>query len=997
VKKIRLHLIFCILICFVCSRVIAEVHVIQNDRKREVIRVSAEKLSFFLGADIQSINIYRYLDASDIWEPVPFQIDVPNGSSYHSKETGVLEDTDQILFLARDLGDKASITRWVDDAEAGNNERAVLISVDPLTQDTGRVYVYLSQELTGSQEKYLTYNEEDDIVESEDYLISHGDYGLQDSLLFKSAAGGDNIDFFDTQKLRFKIRIIVDLGIFGKIKKSVTITEETRKKTITITGFPLDISMKNISTEYSCTGTVHLQRLTIFEISIDADGIGVHESSKIYLTTHFFPHYTEWRADEISIPEFDEGKIRMMRFSADLNENSIGMMFYNINNQSGVRIDGVTSPVDTTIEWDYNWYLIHADPEFAGSALTTGSILSVMDLKGEPLGDEQELWFRDDDSEDDDDTGDRKSYGDVGVLISGNSVSGQLSFLNRTYYIPDIISYSQAEQEIEKDKHLVETSSDYQYPLHITTIPSEGGEVNVIAVTDSAFGNREVTLTVVPDSEHVFLSWSGDVISREDTITILMDSPQYITAHFIRLRDITVTTDPPGLDFRADGAIYSAPYSFTWPEGSAHELGIDSLIQSSEDIRHIFSGWSSGANRNFTYIVPEYNEELTGNFTTEFRVYTHVNLEEAGYIVLTPARKWFEKSTPVTCEAFPQGWYTFMRWEGDLDQVENPITVQVDSSMSIRAIFGNYPPVVSLPDISFNEDDTLTLSFDFFDQWITDTNNPDSALTISFQEGEHVTFHSDSSAEKMKIFTKNSHWYGTDSLLVTAEDPLQGSGQDNLIITVFPVNDTPLPFSLLEPADDTEINQCSDSIRFSWQQAADPDPGDKVKYSFELDTTKEFNSPFLIRKDNIEKNYYNFTESDSLYNGINYWQVTAVDTSDSAVTCHKVFSFYFSTSAVEETETVPDRFILKQNYPNPFNHYTVIGYGLPEAEQITIYIMNNKGQKVCTLADRKAESGYHTVSWNAKDDNGRIVSSGIYFIVLTTEENRLVRKALFLK
>ncbi|MFO7891341.1 MAG: T9SS type A sorting domain-containing protein [bacterium] len=996
-KKYRQHLLFLILIHFVFSRVVAEVHVIQSDRKQEVIRVTADKLLYFLGTDIQSIKIYRYLDAPDIWEPVPFQIDVPNGSSYQSKESGILEDTDQILFMARDLGDKASITRWVDDAEAGNKERTVLIAVDPLTQDTGRVYVYLSEDLTGSQEKYLTYDEEDDIVESGDYLISHGEYGLQDSILFKSAVGGDNIDFFDTQKLRFKVRIIINLGIFGKIKKSVTITEETRNKTVSIAGVPLDISMKNIRTEYSCTGTIHLQRSAVFEIRFDADGIGVHESSKIYLKTHFFPHYTEWRADEVTIPEFDEGKIKMMRFSADLNENSVGMIFYNQYNQSGVRIDGVSSQVDTTIEWDYNWYLIHADPEFAGSALTTGSVLSVMDLKVEPLGDEQQLWFRDNDDEDNDDTGDKRSYGDVGVLISGSSISGQLSFLNRTYYIPEILSYDQAEQEIEKDKHRIETSSDYQYPLHITTLPAEGGQVNVITVTDSSFGKREVTLTAVPDSDHVFSSWSGDLFSKEDTLTVLMDSPKYIIANFTRLRDITVTTDPAGLNFIADDETYTAPHTFTWTEGSTHTLSVDSLIQPGEEVRYIFSEWSSGESRNFAYTVPSYNEIIIGNFMSEFRVYTNVDPEVAGFIVLTPSGEWFERGTLVQCEAFPQGWYTFIKWGGDLDEEENPVTVSIDSSMSIEAIFGNYPPVVSLPDIYFNEDDTLSLNFEFFDQWITDSNNPDSTLTVSFQEGEYITFRSDSSAGKMKIFTKNSNWYGSDSLLVVVEDPLHDSGQDHLNITVFPVNDTPLPFSLLEPADETEITQCSDSLRFYWQRASDPDPGDSVKYIFELDTIREFTSPFLIKKNNIEKNYYNFMSLDSLYNTIYYWQVTAVDTCDSARMCDKVFTFYLNTSAVEETETVPNRFILQQNYPNPFNHYTVIGYGLPESEMVGLYIMNSRGQKVCTLVNNKVEAGYHTVDWNGKDENGRIVSSGIYFIVLATEENRLVRKALFLK
>ena len=996
-KKHRQHLLFLILIHFVFSRVTAEVHGIQNERKREVIKVTADKLPYFLGTDIQGIKLYCYQDSADLWKPIPFQINVVDGSSYHSKESGVFQENDQILFLAGDLGDKAPITRWVDDAEAGNNERAVLIAVDPLTLDTGRVYVYFSRDLAGTEEKYLFYTETDDIVETEDYLISHGEYGLQDSVLFKSAVGGDNIDFFDTQKLRFKVRIIIDLGIFGKIKKSVTITEETRNKTIFIAGFPLNISMKNINTTYSCTGTIHLQRSAIFEISFDADGIGVHESSKIYLKTHFFPHYTEWRADEISIPEFDEGKIRMMRFSADLNENSSGMIFYNQYNQSGVRIDGVSSSVDTTIEWDYNWYLIHADPGFAGSALTTGSVLSVMDLKGEPLGDEQQLWFRDNNAEDNDDTGDKKSYGDVGVLISGNSISGQLSFLNRTYYIPDIISYSQAELEVEKDKHRIETSSDYQYPLHITTLPAEGGQVNVIAVTDSSFGKREVTLTAVPDSDHVFSSWSGDIISREDTISILMDSPKYITANFIRLRDITVITDPSGLNFIADGETYTAPHTFTWTEGSSHALSADSLIQPGDEVRYIFTDWSSGDSRNFSYVVPSYDEEISGNFLTEFRVYTSVDPEEAGHIILTPAGEWFKEGMSVQFEASPQEWYAFMKWAGDLDRVENPVSADIDSSMSIKAVFGNYPPVVSLPDIFFNEDDTLTLNFEFFDQWITDSNNPDSTLTVSFQEGEYITFRSDSSAGKMKIFTKNSNWYGSDSLLVVVKDPLHDSGQDYLTITVFPVNDTPLPFSLLVPADETEITQYSDSLCFSWQQATDPDPGDNVKYIFELDTIREFTSPHLIKRNNIEMNYYIFTGFDSLYNSTYYWQITALDTCDSARICDKVFTFYLNTSSVEQTEIVPDKFVLQQNYPNPFNHYTVIGYGLPESKRVDLYIMNSRGQKVCTLVNNKVEAGYHTVDWNGKDESGSIVSSGIYFIVLVTEENRLVRKALFLK
>ncbi|MEJ2628478.1 MAG: hypothetical protein P8078_07975, partial [bacterium] len=589
---------------------------------------------------------------------------------------------------------------------------------------------------------------------------------------------------------------------------------------------------------------IHLQRVAVFEIKVKGSGVNVKEN--ISLATHFFPHYTEWKADEISIPKFDQGKIKMMRFSADLNENAVGMMFYNPYNLAGVRIDGESTPLDQTLEWDYNWYLIQADPEFSGSFLTTGSILSVMNLQGEPLGDEHQLWFRDDASKDNDDTGDERSYGDVGVEITGNSVDGTLSFLNRTYYIPEIISYSQAQEEIEKDKHPIALYSDSQYPLHIAIIPPQAGEVEVKTLPDSS---HLVELSALPAKNYGFDYWSGDCSDTNNVVHIIMDGPKYITAHFIRLREIMVTTNPVGLNFRADGETFTAPDTFLWRGGSSHTIEIDSLIQPQADTRYIFSQWSTGKNRSFNYTVPEYDEEITGEFRSEFKIHTTTHPQDAGSVVLTPSQEWYAQGSQVEFEAFPQEWYVFMQWEGDLSGEENPLTVTIDSSLTVQAVFGNYPPVITLPDTSFNEDDTLALAFGFFDQGISDENNPDSTLKVYFQEGEFVTFSLDSSAKEMKVFTKTSNWCGEDSLQVIVEDPLQESDQEYLRVEVRPVNDPPLSFSLLEPADDAEITNSSDSIHFVWQKAEDPDPGDMVKYLFELDTTPNFNSPLLIQED----------------------------------------------------------------------------------------------------------------------------------------------------
>ena len=91
------------------------------------------------------------------------------------------------------------------------------------------------------------------------------------------------------------------------------------------------------------------------------------------------------------------------------------------------------------------------------------------------------------------------------------------------------------------------------------------------------------------------------------------------------------------------------------------------------------------------------------------------------------------------------------------------------------------------------------------------------------------------------------------------------------------------------------------------------------------------------------------------------------------------------TTAVEElTENteIPSNFELFQNYPNPFNPETEIHFQLPAASQVLVRIFNTLGQKIRTLTDREYEAGFHSVRWDAKDNNGNPVSSGIYLYQL---------------
>jgi len=86
-----------------------------------------------------------------------------------------------------------------------------------------------------------------------------------------------------------------------------------------------------------------------------------------------------------------------------------------------------------------------------------------------------------------------------------------------------------------------------------------------------------------------------------------------------------------------------------------------------------------------------------------------------------------------------------------------------------------------------------------------------------------------------------------------------------------------------------------------------------------------------------------------------------------------------------------------QNYPNPFNPETKIVFDLPEPGQVKLEIYNIKGQKVKTLLDCYMSPGRSEMVWNSKDDNGKRVSSGVYFYRLQTPGKNITKKMLLLR
>jgi len=80
-----------------------------------------------------------------------------------------------------------------------------------------------------------------------------------------------------------------------------------------------------------------------------------------------------------------------------------------------------------------------------------------------------------------------------------------------------------------------------------------------------------------------------------------------------------------------------------------------------------------------------------------------------------------------------------------------------------------------------------------------------------------------------------------------------------------------------------------------------------------------------------------------------------------------------------QVETRPEVYALADNYPNPFNPETTLKYQLPESADVTLEIYNMLGQVVRTLVNEQQSAGRYSIQWDARNDNGHSLSSGIYF------------------
>jgi len=97
-------------------------------------------------------------------------------------------------------------------------------------------------------------------------------------------------------------------------------------------------------------------------------------------------------------------------------------------------------------------------------------------------------------------------------------------------------------------------------------------------------------------------------------------------------------------------------------------------------------------------------------------------------------------------------------------------------------------------------------------------------------------------------------------------------------------------------------------------------------------------------------------------------------------------------SVTKDEEIIPVSFNIVDNYPNPFNNETNIRISLSKYSDITLKIYDMKGRLVTVLANGKYNKGNYKFVFK-----GHNLASGIYYVVLKTENEIRSHKIVLLK
>ena len=301
------------------------------------------------------------------------------------------------------------------------------------------------------------------------------------------------------------------------------------------------------------------------------------------------------------------------------------------------------------------------------------------------------------------------------------------------------------------------------------------------------------------------------------------------------------------------------------------------------------------------------------------------------------------------------------------DQENEETTIDV-SGMGI-----NSPPTVEIPigDVETFED-AGSLELALLDTVFSDPNGEELVFSAIGNDELGISISDNNILSLEPVANYNTS--DGDRLIIIATDRYDASVRDTLLVVINPINDLPTSFTLIEPADSSEVSDYP-TVIFRWTESHDVVEGDTVTYNMLMSCNDWLRWYRGIGDTTLEVSRENISVHPDVETLIE-WTVWAHDGVDS-LRCEQPFSVLVAPLHAPEDGQTPVEFSLDSIFPNPFNSSTIIRYDLPSSGNVELAVFDVNGRLVDELVKGELSAGRHIVELDASG-----LAAGVYFVVL---------------
>ncbi|MEO0127783.1 MAG: T9SS type A sorting domain-containing protein [candidate division WOR-3 bacterium] len=101
--------------------------------------------------------------------------------------------------------------------------------------------------------------------------------------------------------------------------------------------------------------------------------------------------------------------------------------------------------------------------------------------------------------------------------------------------------------------------------------------------------------------------------------------------------------------------------------------------------------------------------------------------------------------------------------------------------------------------------------------------------------------------------------------------------------------------------------------------------------------------------------------------------------------------------ADQEHNIMPSTYAFSTLGPNPFKENIRFSYALPTNAQVSLMVYDVTGRLVKKVVNQHQKFGYHSISWDGKDELSRRVSAGIYFVCFSAGDYQQREKIILVR